>query len=115
MEHDLIKTGDPDSFPAIEDGNGDVALGYCRRCKQAEADLEPECPGERKEFKLAQHPADAKVGEYATIEQLLSAGGKFFTIQGSPDGSRPDRAYCDLPFSSWELKNPTDPGYQRIE
>lgn len=45
MEHDLIKTGDSDAMPAICDANGEVVLGYCRRCKQAEGDLEAVCPG----------------------------------------------------------------------
>ena len=45
MRHDFIKTGDPDVFPAITDRNGEVVLGYCRRCGQAEAELAPGCPG----------------------------------------------------------------------
>lgn len=44
-QHDLIKTGDPDSFEQIQDRNGEVALAYCRRCKEAEAGLKPQCPG----------------------------------------------------------------------
>lgn len=39
MKHDLIKTGDADSFRAIEDRNGEVALNYCRRCGKGEAEL----------------------------------------------------------------------------
>lgn len=44
-QHDLIKTGDPDSFEQIQDRNGEVVLAYCRRCKEAEAGLKPQCPG----------------------------------------------------------------------
>lgn len=44
LSHDLIKTNDPDAVPAICDANGEVVLGYCRRCQQAEADLAPTCP-----------------------------------------------------------------------
>jgi len=43
--HDLIKTGDPDSFSAIEDGHGEVVLAYCRVCRKGEADLAKSCPG----------------------------------------------------------------------
>lgn len=44
MEHDLIKTGDPDSCHAIEDGHGEVVLAYCRRCKKGESELAEKCP-----------------------------------------------------------------------
>lgn len=43
MKHDLIKTGDSDSFRQIEDRNGEVVLGYCRVCKKGEGELEKEC------------------------------------------------------------------------
>lgn len=42
--HDLYKTGDADAPNVIKDRNGEVVLGLCRRCGQAEADLEPMCP-----------------------------------------------------------------------
>lgn len=45
MKHDLIKTGDSDSFPQIQDRNGEVVLSYCRTCKKGEGELEKECPG----------------------------------------------------------------------
>lgn len=44
-EHDLIKTGDPDSCEAIEDGHGEVVLAYCRICRKGEAELAEKCPG----------------------------------------------------------------------
>lgn len=43
MNHDLIKTGDSDVFPQILDGNGEVVLSYCRRCRKAEAELTSDC------------------------------------------------------------------------
>lgn len=49
MEHDLIKTGDADSFKDIEDGHGDVVLAFCRKCREGESGLEPRgCPGPAK-------------------------------------------------------------------
>lgn len=44
-DHDFVKTGDADSFRSIEDGHGCVVLGFCRRCRQAEGELTPTCPG----------------------------------------------------------------------
>jgi len=43
MKHNLIKTGDNDSFPQIQDRNGEVVLSYCRVCKKGEAELDEEC------------------------------------------------------------------------
>lgn len=43
--HDLIETGDKDSFPAIEDRNGEVVLAYCRACGKGESELADTCPG----------------------------------------------------------------------
>lgn len=43
MNHNLIKTGDPDVFPAILDRNNEVCLSYCRRCKKGEGELGPDC------------------------------------------------------------------------
>lgn len=37
--HDCFKTGDPDAPDYIKDGNGDVALGLCRRCGRGEREL----------------------------------------------------------------------------
>lgn len=48
MKHDLINTGDPDSFKDIEDGHGCVVLAYCRACKEGESGLAAECPGAKK-------------------------------------------------------------------
>lgn len=45
MNHMLYKTGDTDLPSVICDANGDVTLGLCRVCGQAEAELEDECPG----------------------------------------------------------------------
>lgn len=45
MKHEFIETGDKDSHRSIEDGHGCVVLAQCRVCKQAEGDLEAECPG----------------------------------------------------------------------
>ena len=44
QQHVFYKTGDPDAPEQIKDSNGEVVLAYCRRCKQAEADLTPACP-----------------------------------------------------------------------
>lgn len=43
--HQLYITEDEDKPNCICDANGDVVLDLCRVCGQAEADLEPECPG----------------------------------------------------------------------
>jgi hypothetical protein len=43
--HDLYKDGDPGAPPAILDRNGQVVLGLCKVCNQAEADLTIWCPG----------------------------------------------------------------------
>lgn len=51
MKHDLIKTGDIDSFYAIEDRNREVVLAYCRVCKKGEGELEKDCPGKAASFK----------------------------------------------------------------
>jgi hypothetical protein len=42
--HDLVKTGDPEAREgsAIVDGNGEVVLALCRRCRGGEAQLEDE-------------------------------------------------------------------------
>lgn len=42
-EHDLVKTGDADSFLAIEDGHGEVVLAYCRVCRKGESELGVKC------------------------------------------------------------------------
>lgn len=47
-EHDLIKTGDADSFHTIEDGHGEVVLAYCRVCRKGEVELAKYCPGPKK-------------------------------------------------------------------
>ena len=44
--HDLYRTGDADAPLDIQDRNGEVTLGLCRRCGQAEGDLTYDCPGE---------------------------------------------------------------------
>lgn len=44
--HWLVKTGDKDASGPICDRNGEVVLGWCRRCCRAEAELdEGPCPG----------------------------------------------------------------------
>lgn len=43
-EHDFYKTGDRDAPEQIKDRNGAVVLQCCRRCGQAEIELEPDCP-----------------------------------------------------------------------
>lgn len=43
--HDFVRTGDADSFPAIEDGHGEVVLNYCRVCKRGESELSASCTG----------------------------------------------------------------------
>jgi len=45
--HQLVKTGDPDAMGAIVDRNGEVVLGYCRRCHGGEAELEDQSCLER--------------------------------------------------------------------
>lgn len=48
QRHDFYKTGDADAPEAIKDRNGEVVLDYCRRCGQAEAEIEAVCPGVRR-------------------------------------------------------------------
>ncbi len=67
MQHDFIKTGDADSFPQIQDRNGEVALSYCRRCKRAEGELTPTCVDET-DAELRARIADA----YGTWGAFLS-------------------------------------------
>lgn len=45
IAHVLFKTGDKDAPDVIKDRNGEVVLGLCRKCGQAEAELEDNCPG----------------------------------------------------------------------
>lgn len=52
--HELVETGDPEAkpnadgqWPAICDRNGEVVLGFCRRCRGGEAQLENESCLER--------------------------------------------------------------------
>lgn len=63
MKHELIGTGDSDSFKAIEDRHGEVVLSYCRTCKQAEGDLEPECPGRKTGITTAEAVTKSKTAE----------------------------------------------------
>lgn len=44
-EHSFVQTGDLDSFPQIQDRNGEVVLSYCRICQKGEGQLLPDCPG----------------------------------------------------------------------
>lgn len=48
IRHDLYKTGDKDAPDQIKDGNGEVALGCCRRCGEGEGTLAASCPGPKK-------------------------------------------------------------------
>jgi hypothetical protein len=41
--HDLYKTGDVDAPDVIKDGNGEVALGLCRKCGRGEIELTEPC------------------------------------------------------------------------
>lgn len=66
---------------------------------------------EKQEFNLVQHPAEAEVGDYATVESLFRAGGKFYAIRGN----EVERSLCDTGTGTWELEDPSDPGYRRIE
>lgn len=50
-EHDLFETGDIDAPECVKDRNGEVVLGLCRVCNQAEAELEDTCPGHRQSVK----------------------------------------------------------------
>lgn len=45
MKHQLYRTEDADAPNCVKDSNGEVVLGLCRVCNQAEVELEPECPG----------------------------------------------------------------------
>ena len=48
MKHEIIQTGDPDSFASIEDGHGFVVLSQCRVCRRGESELDLDqgvCPG----------------------------------------------------------------------
>lgn len=69
------------------------------------------------ERRLVQHPAEAEVGDYATIESLYRAGGKFYTMPGEEReaGCLVNRAMCDTPTATWELFCASDPGYRRVE
>jgi hypothetical protein len=49
--HDLFKTGDADAPDVIKDRNGDVVLGLCRVCGQAECELDITCPGRKSSIK----------------------------------------------------------------
>jgi len=44
IDHLLYKTGDTDCPPQILDRNGEVVLGLCRFCGEAEGDLSAWCP-----------------------------------------------------------------------
>lgn len=46
-EHELYSDSDPVKPDAICDSNGQVVLGLCKVCGQAEGDLEPTCPSKR--------------------------------------------------------------------
>ena len=46
-QHELYSDADPVKPDAICDSNGQVTLGLCKVCGQAEGDLEPTCPGKR--------------------------------------------------------------------
>lgn len=48
LAHDLYQTSDADRPDTVCDSNGEVVLDLCRRCGQAEADLERDCPGPTK-------------------------------------------------------------------
>jgi hypothetical protein len=45
--HNLYSDGDQGVPEQIYDSNGSVVLGLCKVCGQAEAELEPYCPGKR--------------------------------------------------------------------
>ncbi len=45
MEHVFFNKGDKNAPESIKDRNGDIALHYCKICRQAEGELEKECPG----------------------------------------------------------------------
>ena len=45
VKHQLWAKGEPGLPEAVTDRNGDVVLGMCRVCGQAEAELEDACPG----------------------------------------------------------------------
>lgn len=42
-EHDLYKTGDSDAPDCIQDRNGEVVLGLCRKCNRGEIELSEPC------------------------------------------------------------------------
>lgn len=42
-DHVLYRTGDANAPSSIKDGNGDVALGLCRKCGRGERELEEPC------------------------------------------------------------------------
>jgi hypothetical protein len=49
--------------------------------------------------------AEAQIGEYVELADLLRVGGKFYQMDGT--------SYCDAPLSSFVLDLPG--GYRRIE
>lgn len=57
--HELYEGYDPAAPEAIKDGNGEVCLGMCKVCGQAEVELEPVCPGNREWMKTAEGISDA--------------------------------------------------------
>lgn len=48
VQHVLYTNADADAPDAIKDRHGDVVLGLCKVCGQAEGDLEKQCPGPKK-------------------------------------------------------------------
>lgn len=61
MKHNLIETGDADSYRQIEDSNGEVVLAQCRVCKCAEGELPTECPGEEVLYEARQRIYDGEI------------------------------------------------------
>ena len=72
MRHDYIDTGDADSFAAIQDRNGEVVLGYCRRCRKGEGELDSECLGATADTITDEQIRGLK---FETMESVLASFG----------------------------------------
>jgi hypothetical protein len=68
---------------------------------------------DKKYFNIVQHPNSAKIGDYATVESLLRAGGRFYVQYDMP--AERERSFCDTPTGLWILFEAHHPAYQRIE
>lgn len=93
--HDLVKTGDADASDAICDSRGEVVLGFCRRCKGGEIDLEDSCI-DRLVRKAIEHektlsPLQRTIA-YARLWRAYVTAEMQFDSQDRPNGMTPEAA-----------------------